>query len=306
MSAQLSIIGSGPAGLTAAIYASRAKLEPLLLAGIEFGGQLMGTTVVENYPGFPEGVDGPELMQQMIKQAERFGTRIVYELVQEVDFQKSPFTLKTNTQEFQARSVIIATGSSPRKTGIPAEEKFWGRGISTCATCDGALYKDKVVAVIGGGDAAMEDASFLTRHASKIYIIHRSDKFRASPIMQDRVLDHPRVEIIWNTSIQDVLGDQTVSSLKLINTQTQKESELAVDGMFLAIGHVPNTKFLNGQIELDNKGYIKTQNGVTTSVEGVFVAGDVKDYIYQQAVTAAAAGCQAALEAQRYLGTEPS
>jgi len=300
----LAIIGSGPAGLTAAIYAARAKLNPVLFAGIEFGGQLMGTTVVENYPGFPEGVDGPELMQRMIKQAENFGTEIVYQFVRAVDFKSRPFKLKTDESERLAHAVIVAVGSSPRRLGLDAENKFWGRGISTCATCDAAFFKDKTVAVIGGGDSAMEEASFLTRFAKQVYIIHRGDRFRAGPIMQDRVLNHPQVKILWNTQVTDILGDKTVNALKLVDTQTQSESELAVDGMFLAIGHVPNTGFLKDQVELDPKGYIKVFDRSRTSVEGVFVAGDVEDWVYQQAITAAGDGCKAALEAQKWLEKE--
>lgn len=297
----LAIIGSGPAGLTAAIYAARAELKPVVLAGVEFGGQLMNTTVVENYPGFSEGINGPDLMQQMIKQAQRFNAEFVYEYVRSVNFGRHPFQLMTDTQKFYADSVIVAVGSSPRRLGIPTEEKFWGRGVSTCATCDGALYKDKVIAVVGGGDSAMEEATFLTRFARKVYLIHRRNGFRASKIMQDRLRSNNKIEIVWNTEVVEVLGEQSVSGLKLVNNQTRQETVLNLNGVFLAIGHVPQTDFLVNQLDLDDRGYISTPDGIATSVPGVFVAGDVADPTYQQAVTAAGMGCKAAMEAEKFL-----
>ncbi len=295
------IVGSGPAGLTAGIYTGRAELNPIVLAGFEFGGQLMTTTVIENYPGFPEGIEGPKLMDNMIKQSERFGAKMVYEFVRSVDFSKSPYKLVTDENEYFAKSVIIATGSSPRRLGLESEKAFWGKGVSVCATCDGAFYKEKVVAVIGGGDSAMEEATYLTKYASKVYIIHRRDSLRASKIMQERALNNPKIEVVWNSEVKEVLGDQFVTGLRLFNNETQEEGVLEVDGMFLAIGHVPMTEPFIDQVELDSHGYVVTPDGVRTSVEGVFVAGDVADHIYQQAITAAGAGCRAAIEAGKWL-----
>jgi thioredoxin reductase (NADPH) len=296
------IIGSGPAGLTAAIYLSRANLKPLLLAGVEFGGQLMTTTDVENFPGFPEGITGPELMQNMIAQAERFGTEIVYKNVTGVDFSGENKSVTAGENNYQATAVLLATGASPKKLGLESETKYWGRGVSSCATCDGALFKGKTVAVIGGGDSAMEEATFLTRFASKVYLIHRKDAFRASKIMQDRVMNNKTIEILWNTEVLEVLGDGTVvTGLKLKNNKTGNEQELKVSGMFLAIGHIPNTSFLGGALELDEQGYIKIVEPTRTSQDGVFVAGDVHDYRYRQAVTAAGLGCMAALDLLKWL-----
>ena len=298
----MAIVGSGPAGLTAAIYAARANLEPVVLAGLEYGGQLMTTSEVENYPGFADGIQGPELMVQMIKQAKRFSATIQYELVKSVDFSQRPFTLTTDNDQYKAESVILATGSSPRTLGLKSESTYWGKGVSSCATCDGAFYKGQKVAVIGGGDSAMEEATFLTHFAEKVYLIHRRDSFRASKIMQERALNHPKIEVIWNTEVLEVLGDATgVTGLQLKNNQTGDESKLEVMGMFLAIGHIPQTNFLDGHIELDSHGFIQTQDGVHTSVQGVFVAGDVADPIYKQAVTAAGMGCKAAIQAEKYL-----
>lgn len=296
------IIGSGPAGLTAAIYAARANLKPIVLAGQEFGGQLMTTTVIENFPGFIDGIQGPQLMMDMIKQAERFGVEMKYELVKAVDFSKAPFSAATENGTYQAHSVIIATGSTPRTLGLDTEKKYWGHGVSTCATCDGAFYKDKKVAVIGGGDSAMEEANFLTRFAETVYIVHRRSEFRASKIMQERTFANPKIQIIWNTEVQDILGDeQIVTGLSLFNTEKGETSTLAIDGMFLAIGHVPQTGFLKDQIDLDSHGYIVTPDDVHTSVKGIFVAGDVSDPTYKQAITAAGMGCKAAIRAERYL-----
>lgn len=296
------IIGSGPAGLTAGIYTARANLQPLLLGGVEFGGQLMTTTVVENYPGFPEGINGPELMQTMIKQAERFGTEIIYRNVDSVDFSGEIKKVFVDETEYQSHSIILATGASPRKLNLESETKYWGKGVSSCATCDGAFYKEKVVAVIGGGDSAMEEASFLTRFSSKVYIIHRRDQFKASKIMQDRVLKNKKIEVVWNSEVKEVLGDgKVVTGLKLMNLKDNKESELKTDGMFLAIGHIPNTSFLNGAVEVDEQGYIEIIDHTHTSVEGVFVAGDVHDMHYRQAITAAGFGCMAAIDLERWL-----
>jgi len=295
------IIGSGPAGLTAAIYNARANLKPLVFAGLNFGGQLMTTTDVENYPGFPEGVKGPQLMQLMLKQAQRFGAEIKFENVQKVDFSGEIKKVYSNNIEYQARTVIISTGSSSRTLGVPGEDKFFGKGVSTCATCDGAFFKAKVVAVVGGGDTAMEDATFLTRFASKVYIIHRRDEFRASKIMQERALNNPKIEVVWNTEVKEIQGEQQVTGLKIFNNKDNKESVHKLDGVFLAVGHIPNTSYLGKAVELDEKGYIKVYEQTKTSVDGVFVAGDVKDYRYMQAVTAAGMGCMAAIDCEKWL-----
>jgi thioredoxin reductase (NADPH) len=298
------IIGSGPAGLTAAIYAARANLNPLLIAGYESGGQLMYTTEVENFPGFEKGIMGPDLMLAMRKQAERFGTKFIDKNATAVDF-SDPRRKKimVESETYSAKTIIIATGATSRWLGIPSEAKFKGRGVSTCATCDGAFYRDKVVAVVGGGDSAMEEASFLTRFASKVFIIHRRDKFRASKIMQDRAMKNPKIEVIWNSVISEIHGENVVKSVTLTNTVNNETSNLELDGVFVAIGHDPNTKFLVGQIDLDEKGYVitKDENQTHTNIEGVFVAGDVFDLRYKQAITAAGSGCKAALEAEKFI-----
>lgn len=299
----LIIIGSGPAGLTAAIYAARANLKPIVFAGLEFGGQLMGTTLVENFPGFIDGIDGPVLMQNMMKQAEKYGAKIEYTNVESVEFNTPIKKIVAGGKEYQARAVIIATGASARKLGIESEAKYWGRGVSTCATCDGAFYKEKVVAVVGGGDSAIEEATFITRFASKVYLIVRRNELRASQIMQDKIKANPKVEIIWNSEVKEVLGDgKLVNALKLFNSSENKESELKVDGLFLAIGHIPNTKIFQGILDLDEEGYLIVKDNTKTKYEGVFVAGDVKDRSYRQAITAAGMGCMAALDAERFLG----
>jgi thioredoxin reductase (NADPH) len=295
------IIGSGPAGLTAAIYNARADLNPLVIAGIEFGGQLMGTTLVENYPGFKDGIMGPELMNNMVAQAKKYGADFVYKYADKVDFSGELKKVYADGEEYKAKSVIIAVGSSPRKLHIPGEEEFWGKGVSTCATCDAAFYRDKVVAVVGGGDSAMEESNFLTKFAKKVYVVHRRDKFRASQVMQERVLGNDKIEILWDSEVRSVVGKKKVTSLLIENNKTKEESTLEVDGLFLAIGHVPNTKLVEGHIELDEQGYVEVHNETGTSEEGVFVAGDVRDYTYQQAVTAAGMGCKAALDAERWL-----
>lgn len=295
------IIGSGPAGLTSAIYAARAGLNPLVLGGLEFGGQLMGTSTVENFPGFPDGILGPELMQNMINQAEKFGAKLEFKNADKVDFSGETKKITAGEEEIEAEVVIVAAGSSPRKLGIESESRFWGKGVSSCATCDGAFYKDKVVAVIGGGDSAAEEATFLTRFASKVYLIHRRSELRASKFMQQKVMDNEKIEVLWNSEVRDILGEQTVQAIKVFNNETQEESTVELNGIFLAIGHIPNTKIFEGQLELDEKGYIKVDNDTKTSVDGVFVAGDVKDYRYQQAITASGMGCMAAMDAEKWL-----
>ncbi len=305
MSEKVLIIGSGPAGLTAAIYAARADLDPLMIEGFERGGQLMLTTDVENYPGFPDGVMGPELMEQFRKQAERFGTRLVSSNVSRVDFSARPFKVWVDDDEYEADSVIISTGASARWLDVPGEAELRGFGVSACATCDGFFFRDKEIAVVGGGDSAMEEALFLTKFASKVTIIHRRDEFRASKIMARRALEHPKIDVIWDSVVEGVIGEGSVSGLKLHNVKTDERSELAVDGLFVAIGHTPNTSVFKGQIELDDAGYIVTPPGTTrTSVEGVFAGGDVVDKVYRQAITAAGMGCQAAIDAERWLESE--
>jgi len=295
------IIGSGPAGLTAAVYAARANLKPLVLAGGLYGGQLMLTTEVENYPGFPEGIMGPDLMMKFREQAERFGARIENVDVTEVDFTNGPLTVRTFDDEFQSKTVILATGASARWLEIPGEEKLRGRGVSTCATCDGAFFRDKHIVVAGGGDSAMEEALFLTRFGHKVTVIHRRDAFRASKIMADRALNHPKIDVLWNTVIEGVLGDGTMSGLRLRNVNDGSEYDFDADALFIAIGHTPNTGIFKGQIDLDSAGYIVSVDGTSTNVEGVFVAGDVHDIRYKQAITAAGSGCKAAMDAERYL-----
>ena len=302
MAEKVLIIGSGPAGLTAAIYAARADLDPLLIEGMQRGGQLMLTTEVENYPGFPDGIMGPELMDGMRKQAERFGTRIISSDVTEVDLSERPFKVSVGADVYEAESLIVSTGASARWLGIPGEEKLRGYGVSACATCDGFFFRDREIAIVGGGDSAMEEALFLTKFALKVTIVHRRDEFRASKIMAQRAIDHPKIEVIWNTTVDEVLGDDLVTGLKVSNTQTGEQSVLPVEGFFLAIGHDPNTKIFQDQLELDVAGYVVTEAGsTTTSVAGVFAAGDVVDHYYQQAVTAAGMGCQAAIDVEHWL-----
>ena len=302
MAEKVLIIGSGPAGLTAAIYAARADLDPLMIEGMERGGQLMLTTEVENYPGFPEGIMGPELMDGMRKQAERFGTRIVSSDVTKVDLSERPFKVWVGGDLYEAETLIISTGASARWLGIPGESRLRGYGVSACATCDGFFFRDREIAIVGGGDSAMEEAIFLTKFASKVTILHRRDEFRASKIMAQRAIDHPKIEVLWNTTIEEVLGDDLVTGLRVRNVVTDEVSELPVEGFFLAIGHDPNTKIFQDQLDLDTSGYLVTDGGSTrTSVEGVFAAGDVVDHYYQQAVTAAGMGCQAAIDVEHWL-----
>jgi thioredoxin reductase (NADPH) len=300
---ELIIIGSGPAGLTAAIYASRANLKPLVIGGLKFGGQLMDTTEVENFPGFPEGVMGPELMQKFIEQAKRFGAEIIFKDVSKVDIVGDIKKVWVGEEMYQSKAIILATGAEPKKLGLESEEQYWGKGVSSCATCDGAFFRGVEIAVVGGGDSAVEEATFLTRFASKVHLIVRKDSLRASKIMQDRATNHEKIQIHWNTEVQEVLGDgNKVTGLKLINNQTKKESELPLAGMFLAIGHIPNVNLVKGVINQDDLGYLETASGSTyTNIDGVFVAGDVKDHKYRQAITAAGMGCMAAIDAERWL-----
>ena len=298
------IIGSGPAGLTAAVYAARANLQPLLIEGKEPGGQLTLTTLVENYPGFGEGIMGPQLMEEMRKQALRFGTEIVTSYVYAVKLKEHPFRVFFADQEVITKTVVISTGSSAKLIGIESELQLMGHGVSTCATCDGFFYRGREIAVVGGGDSAMEEATFLTKFATKVFVIHRRDVLRASKIMQDRAFSNPKIQFVWDTVVDHVVGtkERGVTGLKLKNVKTLEASDLKVDGLFVAIGHNPNTDIFKGQIELDSHGYIKTQPDSTrTNIPGVFACGDVQDPVFRQAVTAAGTGCMAAIEAERWL-----
>ncbi len=300
------IIGSGPAGLTAAIYAARANLSPLMIEGEEVGGQLMTTTEVENFPGFAEGIQGPELMDVTRRQAARFKTRFISKNVTKVDLSVRPFKIWIGSELHQAKTIILSTGASAKYLGLPNEKRLLGRGVSACATCDGAFFKNQQVAVIGGGDTAMEEANFLTRFAAKVWVIHRRDEFRASKIMADRVLANPKIEVIWDSELNDVLGEQTVSGIKIKNLKTNAVTEMKMDGVFIAIGHRPNTAFLADQLKTDETGYIITEGKSTyTSIPGVFAAGDVQDSHYRQAITAAGTGCMAAMDAERWLDDNP-
>ena len=300
---EIAIIGSGPAGYTAGIYAGRANLSPVLFEGLESGGQLMLTTDVENYPGFEEGIMGPELMQVFKKQAQRFGTEIKTEIVDSIEKIDGGFLLKSSKDNYEFKSVVISTGASEKWLGVPGEKELQGYGVSACATCDGFFFKDLEVIVVGGGDSAMEEALFLTKFAKKVHIVHRRDSFRASKIMQDRVLAHEKINVLWNKEITEINGDKKVSSVTIKNIESGTEENVDIDGVFLAIGHTPNVSFLDGMIELDEKGYIKTgfTSDTSTSVPGIFAAGDVADSVYRQAITAAGTGCQAAIDAERWL-----
>ena len=295
------IVGSGPAGYTAAIYAARAELEPVVVAGLQFGGQLMLTTEVENYPGFPEGITGPEMMELFQKQAERFGSRVLLEDATEVDLSGPPFRVKSASAEFTADALIVATGASARWLGLASEERLQNRGVSACATCDGALYRGKPMAVVGGGDTAMEEALFLTRFATQVTVIHRRDELRASKIMQERALGHEKIDFSWNSVVDEVLGDEFVTGVRIRDVESGGARELPVEALFIAIGHQPNTELFRGALDLDPAGYIRVDEGTRTSVEGVFACGDVMDPIYRQAVTAAGSGCMAAIDAERWL-----
>ncbi len=299
------IIGSGPAGLTAAIYTSRMKLKTLVATGVTWGGQLMLTKEVENFPGFKDGILGPDLMENMLRQAEKFGAEILFEDVSEVDFSTNPFKVKAGDNTYEGRSVIAATGASPKWLGLESEKRLTGRGVSVCATCDAAFFKDKITVVVGGGDTAIQDAMELSRYASQVFVVHRRDQLRASRILQERASKNPKIKFIWNSTVQEILGQDKVDGVKLRRTDTGAESTLRCDAVFLAIGHEPNTQIFRGKLELDEKGYIVVKDETRTSVEGVFAAGDVQDYRYKQAITAAAAGCKAALDAQRYLEEKP-
>lgn len=303
MHEKLVIIGSGPAGLTAALYAARADLNPIVFEGLVAGGQLMITTDVENYPGFPDGILGPELMDQFRKQAEKFGTRLHQVDVTEVDFSTRPFRINVGADEYTADAVIIATGASATWLGVPGEEKLTGKGVSACATCDGFFFRDKELIVVGGGDTAMEEALFLTKFASKVTVVHRRDELRASKIMAARAEASDKIEMRWNSIVTEIHGDDLVSGVTLEDTVTGESSEMAIDGVFVAIGHKPTTNLFVDKLDLDENGYliIADSGGTRTSVEGVFAAGDVADHIYRQAVTAAGTGCMAAIDAERWL-----
>ena len=299
------VIGSGPAGFTAALYAARADLEPLVLKGLEAGGQLMLTTDVENYPGFADGIMGPELMDQMEKQAQRFGAEILAVHVTEVDLSSRPFIVKAGDQAWRARTLIIATGATARWLGIPGEEKLRGRGVSACATCDGFFFRDRELLVVGGGDTAMEEATFLTKFASKVTIVHRRDAFRASKVMQDRVLANEKIEVLWNSVLDEILGEDAVTGAVARDVVTGEMHTIAADGVFMAIGHDPTTALFRDQLPVDENGYLVVHEPSTeTAVAGVFAAGDVTDHTYRQAVTAAGQGCKAAIDAERFLAEE--
>ena len=301
------IIGSGPAGYTAALYTSRAQLDPLVFAGSLSGGQLMLTTDVENYPGFPEGVMGPDLMESFRKQAERFGAEVVFEDVVEVDFSSHPYKVKSTSQEVEAKTVIISTGASAKLLGLEAESRLMGHGVSTCATCDGFFFRGQEIAIVGGGDSAMEEATFLTKFADKVTVIHRRDTLRASKIMQKKAFDNPKIEFMWDSAITEVLEkDDKVSGVEVENLKSNEKSTLALSGLFVAIGHIPNTQLFEGKLDLHENGYIKTHDAVKTSVEGIFACGDVQDFTYRQAVTAAGSGCMAAMDAERWLENQHS
>ena len=301
------IIGSGPAGYTAAIYAARAQLSPILLEGsVTAGGALMNTTEVENFPGFQKGIMGPALMEEMRAQAEKFGTRFVTDDAVKVDLKGDVKTIQDGSgNTYLAKSVILATGSGYKKIGLPKEETLSGRGVSYCATCDGFFFKEQAIAVVGGGDSALEEATFLTRFASKVYLIHRRNELRASRIMQQRAQNDPKIEFVWNSQVVDILGEEKVTGVRIKDTVTGVEKNLELTGLFVAIGHVPRSELLIGQIDLDANGYVKTQSDSTkTNIEGVFACGDLVDHVYRQAITAAGTGCQAALDAERFLASQ--
>jgi len=295
------IIGSGPAGYTAGIYTSRAKLQTLLITGSLPGGQLMTTSEVENYPGFPNGIFGPELMMNMRQQADRFGSVIIDDEVIQVNFKRNPFEVMTQTNNYLANSVIVCTGATPRKLGIQAEQGFGGRGVSYCATCDGPFFKGEDIVVVGGGDTAIEEASFLTKFGRSVKIVHRRESLRASKILQEQAFENPKIEFLWNNVVADIKGDKKVGSIVVRDINNGKEQRLSAGGLFVAIGHEPNTSIFKGQLVLDDKGYIVLEDHTRTSVEGVFAAGDVHDYRYRQAITAAGFGCMAALDVEKWL-----
>jgi thioredoxin reductase (NADPH) len=295
------ILGGGPAGFTAGLYTGRANLAPLLFTGAQLGGQLATTSEIENYPGLGEGVTGPELVGLMQQQAERFGCEVRLAEVTKVDFQQHPFEVWEGGEEHAAKAIIVCTGSTPRMLGLESEARFYGRGVSTCATCDGFFYRGKTIAVVGGGDSAMEEAVFLTRFAAKVYLVHRRDRFRASEIMQKRTLENEKIEAVYDSVVDEVLGDEKVTGVRVKNVKTDRLSELALDGLFLAIGHTPNTELFKGQLDMDAEGYLLTDDRQHTNIPGVFAGGDVQDHVFRQAVTAAGTGCAAAIETERFL-----
>jgi thioredoxin reductase (NADPH) len=301
MARNVIIIGSGPAGLTAGLYAARANLQPLMIEGLAAGGQLMLTTEVENYPGFPKGLLGPELIAEMRKQALRFGTEILTADVTRVDFGARPFRVWVDKDLHEGRAVIVATGADAKWLGLPNEQRLRGHGVSSCATCDGFFFQDQEIMVVGGGDTAMEETLFLTKFGKRVTVVHRRDKLRASKIMQEKALKHPKVRFIWNAALEDVLGDDHVTGVRLKELPTGRAWDEPVGGLFIGIGHSPNTKLFRGQLEMDANGYIATHHGTRTSVEGVFAAGDVQDHVYRQAITAAGSGCMAGIDAERWL-----
>lgn len=298
------IIGSGPAGYTAAVYTSRARLSTLVISGTLPGGQLMTTSEVENYPGFPTGIFGPELMMNMRQQAERFGGKVVDDEVIKVNFKKRPFAITTHSETYNAEAVIVCTGASPRKLGIPAEQQFSGRGVSYCATCDGPFFKGEDIVVVGGGDTAIEEATFLTKFGKSVKIVHRRESLRASKILQDKALENPKIEFLWNNVVSDIKGDKKVATVLVKDIKSGKERSITAGGLFVAIGHEPNTAIFQGQLQLDDKGYVVLKDHTRTSVEGVFAAGDVHDHRYRQAVTAAGFGCMAAIDVERWLSEQ--
>ncbi|HZQ10701.1 MAG TPA: thioredoxin-disulfide reductase [Anaerolineae bacterium] len=296
------IVGSGPAGLTAALYAARANLSPLLISGNEFGGQIALTNEVENYPGFPDGITGPELTELMKQQAEKFGTRFETDHVSHVNLQGHPFTLDTeNGMHYEAKSVIIATGASPRRLGVPGEMELTGRGVSYCATCDGFFFRGKEIAVIGGGDSALQEGLFLTRFASTVHIVHRRSELRAQPILQERARENPKINFVWDSVVQDIHGNGTVDGLNLVNVRSGEQSELPVQGVFVYIGHFPNTELFRGQLDMNEEGYLTVDERLHTKIPGVFAAGEAHDHIFKQAVVSAGFGCMAAMEAEKFL-----